>query len=143
MDKDGKEKPVIVQHRAPLGSSERFIGFLMEHFAGAFPVWLSPVQVQIIPIGDKHYEYAKKLSDQLKDKHLRVSIDDRSETMQAKIRDAQVKKIPYMLIVGDKEVENNTVSVRLRTEENLGAKPLNEVIEKIENMYLTKSLNLW
>ncbi|HNU76438.1 MAG TPA: threonine--tRNA ligase [bacterium] len=143
VDKDGKEKPVIVQHRAPLGSSERFVGFLMEHFAGALPVWLSPVQAQIIPIGDKHLEYAKKLTALLKEKHIRVEIDDRSETMQSKIRDAQVKKIPYMLIVGEKEVENNTVSVRLRTEENLGAKPLNEVIEKIENMYLTKSLNLW
>ena len=143
VDKDGKEKPVIVQHRAPLGSSERFIGFLMEHFAGAFPVWLSPVQVQIIPIGEKHLKYAQEVSQKFKDKKIRTFVDDRSETMQAKIRDSQIKKIPYMLIVGDKEVENNKVSVRLRTEENLGARTIDEVISKVEEMYLTKSLNLW
>ena len=143
IDKDGKEKPVIVQHRAPLGSSERFVGFLMEHFAGNFPVWLCPIQVKIIPIGDKHAQYAKEVSQQLKAKHLRSEVDDRAETMQSKIRDAQMKKIPYMLIVGDKEIENHQVSVRLRTEENLGAKPLDEVIAKIEEIYLTKSLNLW
>jgi len=143
VDKDGKEKPVIVQHRAPLGSSERFIGFLMEHFAGAFPVWLSPVQVQIIPIGEKHLKYAREVSQKFKDKKIRTFVDDRSETMQAKIRDSQIKKIPYMLIVGDKEVENNKVSVRLRTEENLGARTIDEVISKVEEMYLTKSLNLW
>lgn len=143
IDKDGKEKPIIVQHRAPLGSSERFVGFLMEHFAGAFPVWLCPLQVEIIPIGDKHIKYAQEISDKLKNKHLRSHADDRAETMQAKIRDAQIKKIPYMFIVGDKEVENKQVSVRLRTEENLGAKDLDEVIAKIEQLYLTKSLNLW
>jgi len=143
VDKDGKEKPVIVQHRAPLGSSERFVGFLMEHFAGAMPVWLCPVQVEIIPIGDKHVEHSDKIAEQLRKKHLRAHVDDRAETMQAKIRDAQLKKIPYMLIVGDKEVQNNQVSVRLRTEENLGAKDIDEVITKIEQTYLTKSLNLW
>jgi threonyl-tRNA synthetase len=126
-----------------LGSSERFIGFLMEHFAGAFPVWLSPVQVQIIPIGEKHLKYAREVSQKFKDKKIRTFVDDRSETMQAKIRDSQIKKIPYMLIVGDKEVENNKVSVRLRTEENLGARTIDEVISKVEEMYLTKSLNLW
>jgi threonyl-tRNA synthetase len=143
VDKDGKEKPVIVQHRAPLGSSERFVGFLMEHFAGAFPVWLSPMQVQIIPIGTKHIEYSEKIMEKMKESGLRVYVDDRAETMQAKIRDAQVKKIPYMLIVGDREVESNEVSVRLRTGENIGSKPVEEVIEKIKEMYLTKSLNLW
>jgi len=143
VDKDGKEKPIIVQHRAPLGSSERFIGFLMEHFSGNLPVWLSPTQVQIIPIGNKHVSYANNIMSKLKEKRIRVSLDDRSETMQAKIRDAQMKKIPYMLIVGDKEVEKNEVSVRLRTEENIGAKPFDEVLSKIEKMYLTKSLNLW
>jgi threonyl-tRNA synthetase len=143
IDKDGKEKPVIVQHRAPLGSSERFVGFLMEHFAGSFPVWLSPVQIQIIPIGTKHIEYSEKIMEKMKEIGLRVYVDDRAETMQAKIRDAQVKKIPYMLIVGDREVESNEVSVRLRTGENIGSKPVEEVIEKIKEMYLTKSLNLW
>jgi len=143
IDKDGKEKPIIVQHRAPLGSSERFVGFLMEHFAGAFPVWLSPMQVQIIPIGIKHLEYSEKIMEKMKEIGLRAYVDDRAETMQSKIRDAQVKKIPYMLIIGDREVESNEVSVRLRTGENIGSKPVEEVVEKIKEMYLTKSLNLW
>ena len=143
IDKDGKEKPIIVQHRAPLGSSERFVGFLMEHFAGAFPVWLSPMQVQIIPIGIKHLEYSEKIMEKMKEVGLRAYVDDRAETMQSKIRDAQVKKIPYMLIIGDREVESNEVSVRLRTGENIGSKPVEEVVEKIKEMYLTKSLNLW
>lgn len=143
IDKDGKEKPVIVQHRAPLGSNERFIGFLMEHFSGNLPVWLCPIQAEIIPIGDKHEKYAQRVKEALKAKHIRVEVNDKAETMQSKIRDAQVKKIPYMFIVGDKEVEKNEVSVRLRTEENLGSKPLEEVVLKVEEMYLTKSLNLW
>ena len=143
IDKEGNQKVPFMIHRALLGSLERFMGVFIEHTNGAFPVWMCPIQVQIIPIGDKHVDYAKKISEQLKERNIRSVIDDRSETMQSKIRDAQMKKIPYMFIIGDKEVENNQVSVRLRTEENLGPKPLNEVIERIEKMYLTKSLNLW
>ncbi len=143
IDKDGQEKPVIVQHRSPLGSSERFVGFLIEHFAGAFPVWLSPVQAVIIPISDKQLGYAKKVAATLKEKGLRVDVDGRSETMQAKIRDAQMQKVPYMLVVGEREEEKDQVSVRLRTGEDLKAKDLTEVAEKLTNIYLTKSLNLW
>ena len=143
IDKDGQEKPVIVQHRSPLGSSERFVGFLIEHFAGAFPVWLSPVQAVVIPISDKQLDYAQKVQKTLKEKGLRVEVDDRSETMQAKIRDAQVQKVPYMLVVGGREEEKDQVSVRLRTGEDLKAKDLAEVAEKLTNIYLTKSLNLW
>jgi len=142
-DKDGSKKLCAVIHRAPLGSHERFIGFLIEHFGGAFPVWLSPVQVQIIPISDKHCDYAVKLQNMFVERSLRAEVDDRSETMQAKIRDAQLQKTPYMLIVGDREVQNNEVSVRLRTGEDLKAKPVMEVLNKIESIYLTKSLNLW
>lgn len=143
-DRDGSKKLCAVIHRAPLGSHERFIGFLIEHFAGAFPVWLSPVQVKIIPISaDKHLEYAKKVEIELLKNGLRVEIDDRNDTMQAKIRDAQMMKIPYMFVVGDKEAQAEQVAVRLRSNENLGALPLTEVIAKIKNIYLTRSLNLW
>ena len=142
-DKDGSKKLCVVIHRAPLGSHERFIGFLIEHFGGAFPVWLSPVQVQIIPISEKQIDYAIKLQNMFIERNLRAEVDDRSETIQAKIRDAQLQKIPYMLVVGDREVQNNEVSVRLRTGEDLKAKPLTEVLAKIEDIYLTKSLKLW
>lgn len=143
VDSNGDQKTPFMIHRALLGSLERFMGVYIEHTKGAFPVWMCPIQVHLIPIGDKHVEYANEIASRFKDKHIRVFVDDRSDTMQAKIRDAQVNKVPYMLVVGDKEIENNTVSVRLRTEENLGAKPVDEVIEKVKEMYLTKSLNLW
>lgn len=143
VDKEGKEKPVIVQHRAPLGSSERFVGFLIEHFAGAFPVWLAPVQAEIIPISEKHVKYAKQVLNSFKEKHIRAEIDDRPETMQAKIRDAQMQKVPYMIILGDKEVAENTVSIRLRDESSKKDIKLPEAVAKIENIYLTKSLSLW
>jgi len=142
-DKEGNEKLVVVQHRAPLGSSERFVGFLLEHFAGALPVWLAPVQVVVIPIGEKHQEYAREAGAIIKGASLRVEVDDRNDTMQAKIRDAQNQKVPYMLIIGDKEAQSDTVSIRLRTGENLGAKPLAETAEHIKQIYLTKSLKLW
>lgn len=143
VDRDGTEKQVVVQHRAPLGSDERFVGFLLEHFAGVLPVWLSPLQIKIIPIGEKHLEYAKQLEYKLKENGLRVEVDDRDEPMNARIRDAQLMKTPYMLIVGDKEIEAKTASVRLRTEENLGQKPVSEIVDKIKEIYLTKSLTLW
>jgi threonyl-tRNA synthetase len=142
-DKDGNEKYVVVQHRAPLGSSERFVGFLLEHFAGAFPTWLAPVQIEMIPIGEKHQEYAEQVAKTFREKGLRIDVDSRNETMQAKIRDAQGQKIPYMFIMGDREAQEGTVSVRLRSGENLGAKPVAEVLEHINSIYLTKSLKLW
>lgn len=142
-DKDGSKKLCAVIHRAPLGAHERFIGFLIEHFGGAFPVWLAPVQAVIIPISEKQKEYAETVKKTLMEKHIRVDIDDRAETMQARIRDAQVKKVPYMLIIGDREVSSNMVSVRLRNGEDLKAKPIEEVSNKISEIRLTKSLKLW
>ena len=118
------------------------IGFLLEHFAGNFPVWLSPVQAKIIPITDTQHEYAHKVMAQLKEEGIRVEIDDRSEKMQAKIRDAQMQKIPYMLVIGGREVEGNAVAVRQRDEQDLGAMPVTEFIAKIKEQINTKSLNL-
>ncbi len=118
---DGQDHRPYMIHRALLGSMERFMGVLIEHFAGAFPVWLAPVQAVVIPIADRHYEYAHEVATQLGAQGIRVEVDQRGERMNAKIRDAQNQKIPYMLVIGDREVEAGTVSVRLRSEENLGA----------------------
>jgi threonyl-tRNA synthetase len=112
----GKERPLII-HRAPLSTHERFIGFLLEHYAGAFPVWLAPVQVVIIPVTDAFVEYASSLERELKDIGVRVKVDARSDRMNAKIREAQMGKVPYMAIVGEKEASTNTVSIRLRSGE--------------------------
>ena len=119
---DGKERQPYMVHRALMGSLERFFGVMVEHYGGAFPVWLSPVQVMIIPIADRHIEYARKLEAEFKADGLRVQVDARSERMNSKIREAQMQKIPYMLIVGDKEMAADSVSVRLRTGEDLGVK---------------------
>jgi len=121
---DGQDHRPYMIHRALLGSMERFMGVLIEHFAGAFPVWLAPVQAVLIPIADRHFDYAQKVAESLKSEGLRVEVDTRGERMNAKIRDAQNQKIPYMLVIGDREVEAETVSVRLRSEENLGAMSL-------------------
>jgi len=125
---DGQPHTPVVLHRAVTGSTERFLGVIIEHFAGAFPVWLSPVQAMVIPIADRHVEYANNVVQQLKDAGFRVEVDPRSERMQAKIRDAQMQKIPYMLVAGDKEAEAGAVAVRLRSGEDLKARPLAEVI---------------
>jgi len=117
---DGAEHPVVMVHRTVLGSMERFLGCLIEHYAGAFPVWLAPVQAVVIPIADRHVDYALKLEAELKAEGLRAQADTRPERMNLKIREAQLQKIPYMLIVGDKETESATVSVRLRSGEDLG-----------------------
>jgi len=105
---------------------------LLEHYAGAFPLWLAPVQAVVIPIADRHVEYAGAVARELDEADIRVEIDDRNERMNAKIRDAQLQKLPYMLVVGDKEVEANTVNVRLRSGENLGALPVAELISRME-----------
>ncbi|MFB0534382.1 MAG: threonine--tRNA ligase [Anaerolineae bacterium] len=125
---DGQEHRPYMVHRALLGSMERFFGVLIEHYGGAFPVWLAPVQVEVIPIADRHNEYAHQVAGRLREAGLRVEVDDSSERMQAKIRDAQLQKIPYMLVVGDREAEQGTAAVRLRTEEDLGPRPLEEFI---------------
>ena len=129
---DGAEHTPVMLHRAVTGTTERFLAVLIEQFAGAFPVWLAPVQAVLIPIADRHVAYAQQVAGQLKEAGLRVEVDDRGERMNAKIRDAQNQKIPYMLVVGDREVENGTVSVRLRSEENLGAMPVAAFLERIQ-----------
>jgi len=126
---DGREHRPYMVHRALLGSLERFFGVLIEHYGGAFPVWLAPVQARIIPIADRHNDYAYKLRDELREMGLRVEVDDSSERMQAKIRQAQLEKIPYMLVVGDREVAEGTISLRLRTEEDLGPRPVADFIK--------------
>ncbi len=116
---DGQEQMVAMVHRTVLGSMERFLGSIIEHYGGAFPVWLAPVQVRIIPVADRHLEYADKLETEFKNDRIRAEVDSRSERMHLKIRQAQLDKIPYMIIVGDKEANNATVSVRLRNGEQL------------------------
>ncbi|MFU8773143.1 MAG: threonine--tRNA ligase, partial [Anaerolineales bacterium] len=130
---DGQEHQPYMIHRALMGSMERFLGCLIEHFAGAFPVWLAPVQVTVIPIADRHLAYAQQVKDKLSVVGLRIEVDDRGERMNAKIRDAQNQKIPYMLVVGDREVEQETVSVRLRTGENLGGISLGDFLSRAED----------
>jgi threonyl-tRNA synthetase len=127
---DGQPHRPYMVHRALLGSLERFFGVLIEHYAGAFPAWLSPIQVALIPIADRHLDYAKDVAVQLRRAGLRVMLDDRSERMNAKIRDAQNQKIPYMLVIGDKEIENDQVALRLRNGENLGPVPVAKFIER-------------
>ncbi|WP_322801246.1 threonine--tRNA ligase [Thermoflexus sp.] len=130
MDRDGAPKRPVMIHRAIFGSFERFIGILTEHYAGAFPVWLAPVQAVVIPITDRHVSYAHEIGVRLREAGLRVEVDDRSERMQAKIRDAQLQKVPYMLIVGDREQAAGTVAVRLRTGEDLGAMSLEAFLNR-------------
>jgi threonyl-tRNA synthetase len=118
-------------HRALLGSLERFFGVLIEHYGGAFPVWLAPVQAIVLPIADRHNAYAAEVQAALRAAGLRAGLDDRSERVNAKIRDAQLQKVPYMLVVGDREAAQRTSSVRLRSGENLGPLPLDAIIERI------------
>jgi threonyl-tRNA synthetase len=125
---DGLEHRPYMVHRALLGSIERFFGVLLEHYGGAFPVWLAPVQAILIPIADRHNDYAHKVAAQLKAAQLRVEVNDSSDRMQAKIRDAQLQKTPYMLVIGDREVENGAVAVRLRSGEDLGAQQVSDFV---------------
>ena len=135
---DGREHRPYMVHRTILGSMERFFGVLIEHYAGAFPVWLAPVQARLIPIADRHNDYAYRLRDELREAGLRVEVDDSAERMQAKVRQAQLEKIPYMLVVGDREVAEGTVSLRLRTEEDLGPRPLAEFIKMAQQAIAEK-----
>ena len=132
IDKDGNKKTPIMIHRAIFGSFDRFIGIITEHFAGAFPTWLAPVQVRILPIADAHKEYASKLKEQLENEGIRVELDDRQEKIGYKIREAQLQKIPYMLIIGEKEVEANAVGVRSRKEGDIGQMKTLDFISKIK-----------
>lgn len=142
VDSDGSKKTPIMIHRAILGSSERFMSIIIEHFAGAFPAWLSPVQIKILPITDRNMPYAKKLAKYFSDNSLRIEIDEGSETLGNKIRKAQNEKVPYMLIAGDKEESSNKVSVRLRNGEDLGRMSLTEFTDRVKANVESKSLNL-
>ena len=128
---DGSEHLVTMIHRTVLGSMERFFACLVEHYGGAFPVWLSPIQARIIPIADRHIDYAREVEDTLRDSGIRTDVDTRSERMTSKIRDAQLLKIPYMLVVGDKEAAAGGVAVRLRTGEDLGLRTIDELRTEI------------
>ncbi len=134
-----KHRPIMI-HRVAFGSIERFIGILIEHFAGAFPLWLNPVQVAVIPIGDDHLDYAKKVVDQLTKAGMRVKLDDRNEKVGYKIREAQVQKINYMLVIGDREMENGQVAVRSRKEGDKGAVKVEEFLASALEEIRTKAL---
>jgi threonyl-tRNA synthetase len=138
---DGVEHQTVMVHRTVLGSMERFMACLVEQYAGAFPVWLAPVQVIVIPIADRHMEYAGKVAGELREKDLRVHLDDRSERMNLKIREAQLQKVPYMIVVGDKELESSAVSVRLRSGEDLGSMPVSDLISRIEAIIKAKEVS--
>ena len=134
-----KHRPIMI-HRVVFGSIERFIGILTEHFAGAFPTWLAPVQVKLLPIADRHYDYLKAVENKLEERGIRCEIDDRSEKIGFKIRSAQMEKIPYMLVAGDKDIENGTVSVRSRKEGEQGAMSVDEFADMIEKEIKSKAL---
>jgi threonyl-tRNA synthetase len=135
-------RPVMI-HRGVISTMERFMAFLIENYAGNFPVWLAPVQAVVIPIADRHVEYAEQVAEKLRAAGLRVEVDARSERMNAKVRDAQLQKIPYMLVVGDKEADANAVSLRLRTNENIGSVPVEEFIAVAARRDRERSQELW
>lgn len=128
---DGEKHRPIMVHRVIYGSIERFIGILIEHYAGKFPVWLSPVQAKILPITEKQNEYAKKVAAALTEKGVRVTVDDRNEKIGYKIREAQMDKVPYMLVVGEKEATDNLVAVRRRDKGDTGSVPVDEFVKTI------------
>ena len=126
-------------HRTVLGSMERFLACLTEHYGGAFPVWLAPVQVTIIPIADRHIDYARQIEKVLQDENFRTQLDDSSERMNLKIREAQFQKVPYMIIIGDKEMNSDTISLRLRNGKSSSSQSLSQVITTIQAAVKTKS----
>src|SRR5712692_4404108 len=136
---DGQQHRPVMIHRANFGSLERLIGIMLEQSGGAFPAWLAPIQAKLIPVSDRHVDYAYEVAAQLKAAAIRVEVDGRNERMNAKVRDAQVQKIPYMLVVGDKEAAEHAVAVRLRTNENLGAMPVASFVERIMGIVQAKS----
>jgi threonyl-tRNA synthetase len=137
---DGKRHQPLMVHRALYGSVERFFGILIEHYAGAFPVWLAPVQTVVMPITDRQLEYAKTVQSKLEAAGLRSHLDDRKEKVNLKIRDAQMQKVPYMLVLGDREAESGSVAVRHRKHGDLGAKPLDQFVEEVSKLVESKSV---
>jgi threonyl-tRNA synthetase len=136
---DGLEHNVVMIHRVVLGAMERFLACLIEHYGGAFPVWLSPVQAKIIPIADRHVSYAHEIETEFKKEGIRAEVDDRSERMNLKIREAQLEKVPYMLVVGDKEMASSSVSLRLRSGDNLGLEAVAQVKNRMKASIEAKS----
>jgi threonyl-tRNA synthetase len=137
---DGQPHQPVMLHRALLGSVERFLGVLIEHYAGAFPIWLAPVQVVGIPIAERHHEYAKGAIDKLRGAGIRAELDDRNEKMGYKIREAQTQKIPFMLVMGDKEIQSGEVSVRNRYDGDLGGRSLDDFVALIRGFIDTRSV---
>ncbi|HCM81913.1 MAG: Threonine-tRNA ligase [Microgenomates group bacterium GW2011_GWC1_43_11] len=136
--RDGKEEHCVMIHRVVLGSMERFFGILIEHYGGAFPTWLNPIQVRILPIADRHLPYARKICETLKKEGIRVELDDRNETLNAKIRKGQQDKVSYLLIIGDKEMTDNTISVRDRSGKNTNGLKIDDLINDIQNRIKNK-----
>jgi threonyl-tRNA synthetase len=131
-NKDNQPQVPLIIHRAPLGTHERFIGFLLEHYAGRFPVWLAPLQVKVLPISDKFMDYAQTVLDKLKKADIRAELDDRSEKIGKKIRDTEVAKVPYMLVIGEKEVNDEKVSVRAHGKGDAGTVKADEFIDSLK-----------
>jgi threonyl-tRNA synthetase len=139
---DGQRHQPVMVHRALYGSIERFFGVLIEHYAGAFPVWLAPVQAVVIPISERHAEYANKMGAELKEAGVRVEVDVRNEKMNAKIREHAMQKVPFLLVVGDKEAEANSVNVRTRGSEKTQTVPFAEFKARIEKLIKEKAVSL-
>ncbi|MCS7061136.1 MAG: threonine--tRNA ligase [Anaerolineae bacterium] len=143
VNREGKEETPLCLHRAPLSTHERMVGFLIEHYGGAFPPWLAPTQVMLIPIADRHNDYCRQVAERLVALGMRAQVDDSTERMQNKIRKAQGQKIPYMLVVGDKERDAGAVSVRLRNGEDLKAMPLDQFIAHVWPIITARKAELW
>jgi len=139
---DGSRKRPVAIHRAIFGSFERFIGIITEHFAGAFPLWLTPVQAVVLPITDSHRAYAETVTATLRDAGIRAELDDRNEKVNLKIRESELKKIPYMLVVGEKEIQSNTVAVRVHTKGDAGSMPLGNLVRKLQEEITEKLTTL-
>jgi threonyl-tRNA synthetase len=128
----------VMIHRALMGSFERFIGILIEHYAGEFPLWLAPVQALVLPIADRHLDYAREEEEQLRAAGIRVAVDDRTESVGKKIRDGELKKVPYMLVVGDQEASDGTVAVRKHREGDLGTQPVSDFAASLSAAILAR-----
>ena len=142
IDADGQPKRPVAIHRAIFGSYERFIGILTEHYAGAFPTWLAPVQARVLPISEKHADYAREVWTRLRAARIRAELDDRNEKLGYRIRDAQVRKVPYMLVAGERERQNGTVSLRHRSGDDLGALPVDRVLADLAVEISSRSASL-
>jgi threonyl-tRNA synthetase len=142
IDTDGQPKRPVMVHRAILGSFERFVGILTEHFAGAFPTWLAPVQARVLPISEKFIDYARSVHARLREARIRVELDDRNEKLGYRIREAQVRKVPYMLVVGEREGQAGTASVRPRMGDDVGALPLDRIVAELAAEIASRSTTL-